>query len=59
MSQVQPAPQDWERWSRVDRVDTQGRKVVDQFGDVMISAKLTGDGWRTRHTQVEKLIIKK
>ena len=32
---------------------------MDQFGDVVISAKLTGDGWRTRHTQVEKLSIKK
>ena len=36
-----------------------GRQVVDKFGDEVISAKLCGDGWRTRHTQMEKLIIKK
>jgi hypothetical protein len=36
-----------------------GRQVVDQFGDVVISDKLTGDGWRTRHNQMEKLIIQK
>ena len=26
---------------------------------MVISAKLSGDGWRTRHTQMEKLIIMK
>ena len=26
-----------------------GRQVVDKFGDEVISAKMCGDGWRTRH----------
>ena len=36
-----------------------GRQLVDENGDEVISAKLCGHGWRTRHTQMEKLIIMK
>ena len=36
-----------------------GRQVVDSFGDTVISAQMCGDGWRTRHTMMEKLIVKK
>ena len=36
-----------------------GRKLLDEFGEVVISTKLCRYGWRTRHTQIEKLIVKK
>ena len=36
-----------------------GRQVIDKFGDAVISAIMTGDGNRTRHTQMEKLIVEK
>ena len=44
--------------SRLGEV-VRGRQVVDEFGDEVISAIMIGDGNRTRHTQMEKLIIQK